>query len=933
MCRYDLHEWLFTLHNALESFKKKMERLKQRQEQREAQAALAGEQGATRDAAGGQEPPAENTGGHRTNTAVHNKTSATAGHTPPYRRAPPPPRDKLKKNRVGGVAIVAGVNGGVFQENGSPRRKPARPAPQAPGGKKGSNRLSGQGNPQGSPVMLPQYSPPHPLGGERTRSYSQDGYSTLESYPEGYGTLESNPGAYGTLESNPEGYGTLNSGQHVIVDLQISQGDREPLSLDMGGAMSTSPAHMRSSSDPLVIMHQMSNSLPELLDETGNSTSPEGTDDPPTDHTQAVENMHSPGTRHTRHLSLMGGKKESVVHHSRRKPKRGGSLKQRSRSPPNLPPPPPPPADHTLLSDSVLSSPEGTGSPLNVSNVSGFSGVMRTMTSIDQQLNAITENFTTSAIITPSLPPGRPPPPPPTQVEFSTVTFTQTNLGPSPIPISPTSQQQQCKVPSPVPEMEEDENFCEEEWLCDAPVENGRGHHMNGHAKTQGNRMTGFGGHSNVVGDIKPKKTHRVMFKEEVEAIPNYEPRIDQEDDSSGEETAIDDVPPTGANRDALPSGVAAIKMKLFGKQEAVATRYKKDGVLSPKYTHPQNTTFSTQYFNTDVMDIQADHAYESMNGSHENGVSIIGHHEDNANNNNSERSPEDSRAVENIDTQDKASSSDTSKSIGKPDIQDVADVPEAGGKEDHELLSPSLSSNGDKSESHTHNLYESPWDEKPISKYKVIGIVRKSASPSGRGNKEKSPPPSTHKQGGASQRIQFAEVSTKETPVPSATELRNVHSLERSLARKSHHQTLPQEGMATSTSEDSLLASISSTLKATSLFGSDNLLCNEKEKKMAAGSFTTTTKGELEKIRAAHRSDDTAIVCTASMGSLPGNPRHSCEFSSAHSTPFRSHGGGKQAALADTRMTKSLDGLQSKRSSEMSHNPRIQAHILRSLV
>ena len=33
--RYDLHEWLFTLHNSLEVFKKKQQKLKQRQEMRQ----------------------------------------------------------------------------------------------------------------------------------------------------------------------------------------------------------------------------------------------------------------------------------------------------------------------------------------------------------------------------------------------------------------------------------------------------------------------------------------------------------------------------------------------------------------------------------------------------------------------------------------------------------------------------------------------------------------------------------------------------------------------------------------------------------------------------------------------------------------------------------------------------------------------------------
>ena len=74
------------------------------------------------------------------------------------------------------------------------------------------------------------------------------------------------------------------------------------------------------------------------------------------------------------------------------------------------------------------------------------------------------------------------------------------------------------------------------------------------------------------------------MFKEEVEDIPNtYEPVADGSEDSGGEEEVI-------------PSSVAELKKRLFGEREVEAARYKREGPLSPKYTHPFSVTFDEGY-------------------------------------------------------------------------------------------------------------------------------------------------------------------------------------------------------------------------------------------------------------------------------------------------------------------------------------------------
>lgn len=881
-----------------------MDKIKQRQQQEQLRQELSqqGGQQAAGDVSNGARP--------RSNTTDLVKTSATAGHTPPYRRAPPPPRDKRDSREVSGA-----VNNGINKdESRSPRRKPARPAPQAPMGRKNEASSSLGEQIHGdtvSPVSVPQYSPPHPLG--RTRSYSQDGYSTMES----------ERGGYGTLESDRDGYSTLESGQHIMVDLAISQSDREPMFPQEGEEDQLSPLHSKPRTEPhLALMQQLSSSLPEMLDETGNSTSPEAMEDH--DHTHHGENTskHSPGSRHTRHLSLIGGSKDAHHNHSRRKPKRAGSLKQRSRSPPNLPPPPPPPPPSDPGANALLDT-SGMSMRSNTSSASlGFSEVMQTMSSIDHELDTIAENFTTSTVITPSMPPGRPPPPPPTQVDTAAISSGQSNLGPSPtsITLSPTSlspTSQQCNVPSPVPEAEnENGEFCEEEWLCDEPeLNNGV---TNGHAHQDTVRR------DSSSDETKPKKQLRVMFKDEVEAIPSYEPRVDLEegDDSLGEETAIDEV----------PTGVAAIKMKLFGQKESVATRYKKEGILCPKFTHPVNTTFSDQYFDTDVMDNPAGHTHNDItNGNGSHAVSIIDRH-DNANNNNSENH---SNATEVALESPALPNSDPTSQPKLDPLPPSTQVSEETKKEStsEQPLSPATPSGEEKSDAKHHNVYECPWEDKPISKYKVIGIVRKTASPS---SKTKSPPPTAHKKAASAagqQRMQFAEVSTKDTPKPSATEVRNVHSLERNMLMKT--RSLPLTPPTTLDGADySLLASISSTLKETSLYGSDTLLCNGAEGKE---SKVTTTQGE--KLREAHRTDDATITYSSSVVSLPDPSQYTTEYSlaanSADSTPFKNAPRGSRhpsKGLAGTRMTKSLDGLESK-ETQVTYNHHIHAHVLRSLV
>ena len=75
-----------------------------------------------------------------------------------------------------------------------------------------------------------------------------------------------------------------------------------------------------------------------------------------------------------------------------------------------------------------------------------------------------------------------------------------------------------------------------------------------------------------VAAKPKPKpKRNKVMFKEEVEDIPSYEPRIDDEE-----------TPPTGEGSEDIPSSVAALKEMLFG--QAQTQKYSKEGPMSLRF-------------------------------------------------------------------------------------------------------------------------------------------------------------------------------------------------------------------------------------------------------------------------------------------------------------------------------------------------------------
>ena len=487
----------------------------------------------------------------------------------PTRRAPPAPP----------VAQAAAAATG--KTSSSPRRKPVRPAPVAPGARR--NRSQTQ------PLLSP------------TAVTSQEGVGSvamvLESPPPSYSDASSGTPVHSQQEPGRV-MDSLGSGVHPIMDLNIhtEQDDFEQEGRyhrgNEGGARSLRP---QSASDTLLLMHQNSASLPDLMNcddhEVGvanggvvtESVAGEGRSRG--SHLQRSASGASQ-TRHTRHLSLIGNediqranfKQPPRDHRKKRSSRRNGSIKLRSRSPPNMPPPPPP---TTVEEDSSETTNRQTSSgaeqnqqqgdqtdfglhlppPTMQNGVSGelpsqsssssvgFSEVMNTISNIDHELDDI------------AITPTKPSIPAPQRSTSNASAQVQQGQG----------------AEFTVGEVKDE--FNEEEWLCDIPDSETT-------PISPTNRPAPEGGPPSAEEDSETEQTqkkstnqkqaphesfvsadqlissgflpaatiemtsdpipgnsksgkgkHRVMFKEEVEDIPNYEPRVDQEvSPTNGEE-------------------------------------------------------------------------------------------------------------------------------------------------------------------------------------------------------------------------------------------------------------------------------------------------------------------------------------------------------------------------------------------------------------
>lgn len=432
----------------------------------------------------------------------------------------------------------------------------------------------------------------------------------------------------------------------------------------------------------------------------------------------------------------------------------------------------------------------------------------------------------------------------------------------------------------------------------------------------------------------KPKK-NRVMFKDEVEDIPSYEPRIDQEMASSGEED--------------IPSTVAELKMMLFGQKES--QKYTKEGPMSLRY----GAIVDTEDYDPDLHAMLSPKQHDFVVSSQEHESSL------------SPQNPEASSPSGGLQTwqftplsppggeegRKSSSLSPQDEGIG-PEPQKIQDM----GQENNE--------------------YDTPWDHKPFSKYSVVGHRKRLMAP-----------PQTKQQ---QDRVEF-EVTSHTTAIPGSTERRNVHSLERqkvrvqgsvspqgvvsptqqqqkhmspprhevwggSLERERRHVSSPQSHQPPATDTD-LLTSISSTLQSRSKYGSDSFLNMGKQSLSQGDSpinyhsgdqmqrgreVRRSAKADLERIRTEHcREAPQRHSLVSPLSEQNGNVPHPTKMLSRSQQAMdggRARGGGGRfhmrggfAAQKNSRMTQSVDGLQSDPSTSVMYDHYTNSHTFRSLV
>lgn len=410
-----------------------------------------------------------------------------------------------------------------------------------------------------------------------------------ESPPPAYSDTSSGTPVY-SFEARGDGRSPrmFDMGIHPVMELNISSeaGQDEfhrQFSLPQRHEERTQPDRPQSAPETLLLMHKNSASLPDLIncEVTGGAMVGVAAGGVASEDRGAIHHQRSMSeTRHTRHLSLIGNEdilaKRPPRDRKKRSARRNGSIKLRSRSPPNLPPPPPPPSMGELQEDGEETTDRGlevgrdkqqrdtVGPPLvtnglnsNLTSQSsstsvGFSEVMNTISNIDHELDEIEVSP-----VKPSVPAPR------------------RNMVPT------TAQ---AKVPPEFTVGAVSDNFNEEEWLCDVSDEatplsppnrptpeggpqSAEEEESETEASPTASRDSRYGKKKDVrfvpaqqlvssgfipaavieqstqpTSDLQAKPAkgkHRVMFKEEVEDIPNnYEPRVDQEVDANEDEVS-----------------------------------------------------------------------------------------------------------------------------------------------------------------------------------------------------------------------------------------------------------------------------------------------------------------------------------------------------------------------------------------------------------
>jgi len=637
------------------------------------------------------------------------------------------------------------------------------------------------------------------------------------------------------------------------MDLDLSQTEEAP----------PAPAHIRAASDTLVMMHETSYSMPDITAKHGDSSSQDEESQEEHPKPKPLTCMDSPSTRHTRHLSLTIGPDGTKPTRKKRSTK--GSLKLRSRSPPNSPPPPPPPecapTDSSSQDLPAQDPSPGQTSPVQTSPVLtsqtsnaslGFSDVMNTISNIDQQLDHMARS-----------PPVAPHP------QHSS---------------SPTNDNHTTSKPSfsPVMAYREDGDF-----LIPPPQLNEAGQLV-----TAEDPERAMVTESAITKHISPP--HEFDNRDSAEPV-DRELTLPK---AQGERASEEDTSQQGA--DKPPQNNRDLKQKpakSAGKNHRVMFKEEVEDI-PPLYDPAQDSSLDAH---RDQYEPRVDKEIPSTVA--ELKKMLFGAKSTDEVAKYTKEGPLSPRYTHPLNVsfgaefhRDTSLSPSTTKEDIGPNPRAVNN--KEGGGEDEE-----------------DGPYDTPWDQKPISKYSVVGRRSRDSLTSPIG-----------------ERVQFGEVSTHEAPTPGNTELRNVHSLERPSKHTKHD------------GKHSLLESISDTLQVQSKYGSDSFLNGVFSTPQANGSpkqpispqqlnssarepksspynspqqgrkAPRSTRGELEKIKAEHRRE------------LQSSPHSSPQKVVPAPKPARQAGFSPKPALSA-----SWDG--NLRSTQVMYDANTQAHILRSLV
>lgn len=714
----------------------------------------------------------------------------------------------------------------------------------------------------------------------------------------------------------------------TILDLDTRQ--TEPDNLPV-----SPPGEFRADSDSPVPMQKKTHSLPDLT--KGESSSPEAEELGPADYTTDIDiKSKSPHARkrsatvsgkpptcgHTRHLSLTG-----VIKPVRKKrpSKRQGSIKRRSRSPPNLPPPPPPPDEagspppvsplgdpkQGVASPQEPLSPRERLSPLRhgsdgltaqASSASlGFSEVMNTISNIDQQLDQLGSEVRES--------PPRPSIPVPVRSlvgesnGYSTSTF-------QPIQEHPDESEQidfsvlDAEDPNQTYDSPDDtlgEHGLEMQAVAPAfsppppAVPSPPG-------PTSPGRMTPEGASSQqppprppppsdeVPPEIITKNLTPTDFTEKQVTNRIFYPEETSPTEPVGQEgTSWATRQPTLESKEQKVAKPATKQHRVMFKEEVedIPLVYDPEPLYEPEPSYEPRVD---EEIPSTVAELK-----RMLFGDREKDATRFKKE--------TSQSPRHNKPFDYPFEYHRDSS--LSPNIGNSN--------QVGGKEEAEPW-PDLGE-----EDEARNLYDMPWEQKAVSKFRVVGPRKKAGKD--RGQKET---------------LQFGEVLTHEAPKPGSMEVRNVHSLERPPKNRSGKEPkasplLDHPVKATTQEENSLLESISSTLQGRGKFGSDSLLTtiameataasnamqtySPPQKRMANG--VRSSKGELEKIRAQHRRD----------------PHYSPQTSPKAAPQKSAKRVGFTQSNGQPRMAVSWDELQRDPSTQVSYDSSTRSHVFRSLV